>query len=292
MTDAFKELEDAQSSWVHADRAAVLAGLGGGAAAYLVAGLFNTLTLKTSPTILFWGFLGLIELVGEVRPWRQAGRAREWRVAVPAAAAFVAVFGALWAGALGLADAAFIAGMNTTRPAERQARLRESLETNPFSWRAHYELSLTLSAMERFQGAAEEGRATLRLRPQHLDALNHTAICVLRSEGDPKEVEALFRRAIEVAPYYYKSLHNFGQFERRRGNSSEARRLFTQAVEHNPEYASSYFCRGMLAWSGGDAAMAVQDLRKARDLGLDVAGAIRSERLSAENDPRLAEFFR
>lgn len=325
VTDAFKELEDAHSSWVQVavdtglpgllallliayvaarlwryyvkvapdpDRAAMLAGLGGGVAAYLVAGAFNTLTLKTSHTVLFWSFLGLIELIGDPRPWRLSARSREWRVALPAAAALLAFFGAAWAGTLGLADAAFEAGMRTSKASEREPQLRESLERNPFGWRAHYELSLTLSAAERFQGAVEEGRATLRLRPHHLDALNHTAICLLRTGGEEKEVETLFRRAIDAAPYYYKSLHNFGLFERQRGNRGEAARLFGKAIEHNPEFASSYFCRGMLSWSGGDAAMAIEDFRKARGLGHDVGRALRSERISAENDARLAEFFR
>lgn len=325
VTDAFKELEDSHSSWVQVavetgvpgllafllvayvaarlwryyvkvapdpERAAMLVGLGGGAAAYLVAGLFNTLTFRTSHTVLFWSFLALIELIGEVRPWRPASRAREWRGAARAAAAVVAFFGALWAGALGLADQAFTAGMKTNRASERESRLRESLDTNPYSWRAHYELSLTLAAVERFAGAVDEGKATLRLRPHHLDALNHTAICMVRTGGNEREIEALFRRAVEVAPYYYKSLHNFGLFERQRGNRGEARRLFSWAIEHNPEYGSSYLCRGMMAYSGGDVAAAIEDFRRARDLGLDVGGALRAEKTSAENDSRLAEFFR
>ena len=60
---------------------------------------------------------------------------------------------------------------------------------------AHYELSLTLAAVGRFQGALDEGKATLRLRPHHLDALNHAAICMLRSGGSQWDAEALFRRS-------------------------------------------------------------------------------------------------
>jgi tetratricopeptide (TPR) repeat protein len=274
------------------DRAAMLAGLGGGAAAYLVAGLFNTLTLRTSHTVLFWAFLALIELVGETRPWRPASRSREGRAAIPAGAAILAFFGALWAGALGTADQAFTAGMNTRKASERESKLREALDGNPWAWRAHYELSLTLATVERFPGALEEGRATLRLRPHHLDALNHTAICLLRTGGSEKEAEALFRRALEIAPYYYKTLHNFGLFERHRGNREEARRLFSGSIDHNPAYASSYLCRGLMAYAGGDVTTAIEDFRRARDLGANVGGALRAERMSAENDSRLAEFFR
>jgi len=204
----------------------------------------------------------------------------------------VALFGAWWAGSVGLADASFSAGMFTSKASERETKLRESIDRNPYAWRPHYELSLTLSVLDRQQGAVEEGKATLRLRPHHLDALNHTAISLLRTGGEGREVEALFRRALEIAPYYDKSLFNFGLFERLRGNKIEARRLFSAAIEHNPDHASSYFWRGMLAWSGGDAAMAIDDFRKAQGLGFNVSAALRSERVSAENDARLAEFFR
>jgi O-antigen ligase/Tfp pilus assembly protein PilF len=325
VTDAFKELEDAHSSWVQIavetgvvgllafllvtyvaarlwryyvkvapdpDRAAMLAGLGGGAAAYLVAGLFNTLTLKTSHTVLFWSFLGLIELIGEIRPWRGASRTREWRAGIPAGAAVVAFFGLLWAGRLGMADLAFTAGMQTRKASERESRLREALDGNPWAWRAHYELALTLATVERLQGALEEGRATLRLRPHHLDALNHTAICLLRTGGGEKEAEALFLRAVEVAPYYHKTLFNYGLFQRLRGNRAEARRLFSEAIDHHPASASSYLWRGIMAYAGGDVEMALGDFRKARELGADVGGALRSEKISPENDARLAEFFR
>ena len=147
--------------------------------------LFNTLTLKTSHTVLFWSFLGLIELVGEARPWRPASRSREWRTAVPVAAAVAAFFGALWTGALGMADQAFTAGMQTSKASERETRLRESLDSNRWSWRAHYELSLTLAASHRLQGAVEEGRATaIRLISAEGDCAS-TAQCTRSSIGPP-----------------------------------------------------------------------------------------------------------
>lgn len=319
----FKELEDAHSSWVQLaaetgavgllalllvvyvafrlwryyvkvapdpERAAVLAGLGGAVAAYLVAGLFNTLTLKTSHTLLFWIFLGLIEVLGDPRPWRPSVRAREARVAVPAAAALVAAFGGLWAAALGLADAAFTEGMTTTSPSVREARLREALEKNPYHWRARYELTATLSAVGRFAGAAEQGRATLRLRPNHVEALILTAASVHQAGLGEPEAEALFRRAIELAPFYYKAYHNFGQYQRRRGNSAEARKLFTSSIQHNPGFGASYFWRGGLSLVAGDAPAALTDFRFARLHRFDVARALQTEFPSAANDGRFAEF--
>lgn len=323
--EGFKELEDAHSSWVQTavetgaigllslllvvyvaarlwryyvkqstdpESGAILAGLGGGAAAYLVAGFFNALTLKTSHSVLFWIVLGLIELVGDTRPWRQAARSREWKVAVPAAAAFVALFGAIWAGALGLADRAYTEGMLHERAELREPKLREALDTNPWHWRARYELARTLSSVRRFRGAVDEGRATLKLRPHHVGALNNTAVWILQSEGDVKEAESLLRRAIEIAPFYYLSHYNLGLLEGRRENFPEARRCFTKAIEHNPRAASSYYCRGALTYAGGGAAEAVEDFRKARGQGFDVGAALRTEYPATLNDPKFAEFFR
>ena len=325
INEGFKELEDAHSSWVQtavetglpgilslllvvyiavrlwryyvkssadAEGGAILAGLGGGAAAYLLCGVFNTLTLKTSHSVLFWGFLGLIELVGDTRPWRQAGRSREWKVAVPATAMFVTLFGTYWAGALGLADRQFTQAMATEQPDLREAPLREALETDPWFWRARYELARTLSALQRFRGAAEEGRATLRLRPHHVDALNHAAVCLIQAGGGESEAEAWLRHAIEVAPFYYKSYYNLGLLEQRRGRGPAARQLLTESIDHNERHASSYYCRGALLLSAGEAAAALEDFRKARALGFDVASALRAERASAESDSRFAEFFK
>jgi len=323
--EGFKEVEDAHSSWIQTavetgapgllalilvayvaarlwryyvktaaepEAIALLAGLGGGAAAYLVAGLSNALTLKTSHTLLFWLFLGLMETIGDRRPWRQGGPAREWKVAIPAAGAVVALFGALWAGALGVSDARFIEGMTTKSPEQREARLREAIDANPYSWRAHYELSRTLSAVGRHQGAADEGRATLRLRPAHVEALNQTGISVVRSGGDPGEAERLLKRGTEIAPFYYKSFYNLGVLERQRGRRAEARALLTRAVELQPDYGPAWYCRGAVLFAAGEAAPAVEDFRKALLQGVNVGAMLRSELPAAANDSRFAEFFR
>ncbi len=325
VAEGFKEVEDAHSTWVQtavetgaagllalilvayvaarlwryyvkiasdSEAAVLLAGLGGGAAAYFVAGLSNALTLKTSHTLLFWLFLGLIERIGDPRPWRHGGPAREGKVAIPAAAAVVALFGALWAGALGVADARFTEGMISRSPELREARLREAIDVNPYSWRAHYELSRALSAVGRHQGAADEGRATLRLRPSHVEALNQTAISLLRAGGDPGDAERLLRRGMEIAPFYYKSFYNLGVLERQRGRRAEARAVLTRAVELQPEYGLAWYCRGAVLFSAGEAAPAIEDFRHALLRGVNVGGMLRAELPAAANDSRFAEFFR
>jgi O-antigen ligase/Flp pilus assembly protein TadD len=321
----FRELEDAHSSWVQTavetgtigllaflllgyvaarlwryyvrtasdpETVALLAGLGGGAAAYLVAGFFNSLTLKMSHTLLFWMFLGLIEAIGDARPWRSSGRAREGSVAVPAAVGVLALFGALWAGAMGMADADYVRGMTTKTAEGMEARLRGAIETDPYFWKARYELCRLLTAVGRYQGAVEEGRAALRLRPFHVEALNATAISAFQASGDDREAEALLRRGIEVAPFYYKSFYNLGLLERKRDRRPEARELLTRSIELNPSDGASYYHRGAVLFASGEASPAAEDFRKALLFRFPVAQALRAELPAAANDSRFAEFFR
>jgi len=323
--EGFKEVEDPHSSWVAAvvetgvpgllalllvayvaarlwryhvrtagdsDTVAALAGLGGAAAAYLIAGLFNTLTLHVSPTLLFWCCLALIEGLGDVRPWSQGSRARELRVALPAAAAIVAAFGAFWTLRLGLAEASFVEGMTSSDPSIRETRLREAVDESPQDWRAHYELARTLMAVRRFPSAAAEGKEALRLRPHHVEALNLTAVSLSLGVGNDAEALSLLKHALEVAPYYFKSWYNLGVFQGRRDQVAEARASFSESIRHNPSHALSYYYRGATFLAGGEAAGAIEDFRKARSLGFDVAGALRSEQPSVEKDVRFAEFFR
>ena len=323
--EGFKEVEDPHSSWVASavetglpgllafllvayvaarlwryhvrtagdpDTVAALAGLGGAAGAYLVAGLFNTLTLHVSHTILFWGCLALMEGLGDVRPWRQGSKTRDLSVAIPAAAAIVAAFGAFWTLRVGLAEASFVEGMASADPSVRESRLREAVDQNPQSWRAYYELARTMMVLRRYPGAAAVGKMTLRLRPHHVEALNLTAVSVSLGGGSDSEARALFQHALEVAPYYYKSWYNLGVFQGRRDQVAEARASFTEAIRHNPTHTLSYYYRGATFLAGGEAAGAIEDFRKARSLGFDVAGALRAEQPSVERDARFAEFFR
>lgn len=322
--DGFKEVEDPHSSWVavavetgvpgllslllvvyvsarlwryyvkHAgdpESVAALAGLGGGALAYLAAGCFNTLTQHGSHTILFWSFLGLIEVFGDSRPWRPSGRSREVRVAIPAAAAITLLFGAFWTARTGASERVYVQGMSSADPRTREALLREAVAQDPQNWRARYELSRTLSALRRDAGAAEQARETIKRRPHHVEALNQAAISILRAGGDPSEAERFLERAIGAAPYYYKSYFNLALIDGQRGRSRESRGHLTKSIEHKPDHGASYYYRGLAFLIEGDPAAALPDLKTAKGLRFDVAAALRADRPSALNDPRLSELF-
>jgi len=234
----------------------------------------------------------LIDVLADSRPWRRAAREREWKVALPAAAAIVALFGTIWTANVGMAQSLFNEGMRLKDAKAREVPLRESIDQNPHSWRAHYELALAQSSQGRFKAAADEARESLRIHPHHVEALNQAAICLLQAGGDVREAEALLRHAIDIAPFYYKTFHNLGVLEWRQARRAEGRQDFTRAIQLKPDHAMAYLNRGMLNLEGGEADAALEDLRKAKALGIDVGSALRSGAASAQNDSRYAEFFR
>jgi O-antigen ligase len=323
--DGFKEVEDPHSSWVATavetgvlgllalllvayvsarlwryyirraaglETAAELAGLGGAALAYLVAGAFNTLTLHASHTVLFWAFLGLMEVIGDTRHWRQPSQGREFRVGIPAASAIVLLFGAFWAFRIGTSEQAFTAGMQAKDPKSREGFLREAIDDYPQSWRARYELARMLSFAGRYAGAAEQARETLKLRPFHVEALNLAAISILRSAGGGAEAEGDLRQAILIAPFYYKSYFNLAVLEWDRGNSAEARRLLSQSIEQKPDHGASYYYRGLTFLGGGETTAALDDFRMAQGLQFPVTPSLKTDRPSVLQDPRFAEFLK
>jgi O-antigen ligase len=322
----FKEVEDPHSSWVQVavetglpgiaaallvlslaarrwiryvraapdpDYVAVLAGLGGGAAAFLAAGLFNTLAAHASHTVLFWSFLGLIELAGNPREHEERRRVGFLAVALPGGAAIALAVAAVGASSLSYAEWSFAKAM--TSPPTSGARgilLAKALSGNPASWRAHYEQARVCDSEGRLEEAILEARQALSMRPYHLPTLNNLAVYLLR-QGPGKEGEAgdLLREAVRAGPYYYLSRFNLGSFLLVR-RSAEARGQFEEAARLNPRHAPSHFSLGETYLLAGDPAGALPHFRRAAALGLPVGRDLRAAHPQAAGNPLLAEFFR
>lgn len=319
----FVEAEDAHSSWVQAavetglpglaafaalafcvawkgvrtlrssvdpGTSALLAGLGGGAAAYFVSGLFNTLTTHVSPSIAFWAFAGLIEVLGgpEEAPAPVDGGRRPLALLGSVAG----LLGALWAGAWAYADWAFTRGMATVDPEARAAAMRRSLGAQPGSARAHLELARALAAGGNPEGAIEPGRRSLELRPHSVPALNNVAVWMLAAKRDPAEAEQLLRHASEVAPYYFLSHFNLGLLRMQKKDWSGAREEFARAAAGNPRHGPSISALGECLAREGRMEEAVGEFRKARAAGIDVGAVLRQDHPELARDPRLAEFMR
>ncbi len=275
-----------------ADFSTALAGLGGGAAAYLVAGLFNTLTLHASHTVLFWAFLGMIELVGNPRARIYQRPAGELAVAIPIAATIAAVFAAYAAGTLAWVDREFTQGMATADAEERVNRFQEVLKVHYPAWKMHYQVGVAYGKMGRLPDSAQAYEAALRFHPHHVPSLMNFALMKFQEGSGGKEAEERLRRAAKLAPAYYLSHYNLGVLEARRGRRAEARGHFERALALHPRHAASCFGLGEACLEAGDSAQALENFRRARELGLDVATALRREHPEAAKDPAYAEMFR
>lgn len=312
---AFVEVEDAHSSWVQvaaetgipgflawvalavaaarlwlrrlraapagSDERFFAAGLGGGAAAYLAAGLFNTLTAHVSHTVLFGGLLGLL-----ADRTLQGGRAR----AAARAGAAACLAGALVAAGLAAREAALAAAAREPDPAARERLLDRAAGIPPGHWRTDYLRGKLYAATGRFGEAAEAFRRTLRRRPAQLDVLNSLAVAILRGGGDAREAEAALARAIGIAPYAPTAYFNLGLLELGRGRPEEARRRFEAVLARRPDHGAAHYYLGSTLLGTPEAARA--HFRRARQAGFDVAGALRRERPALAEDPAWAEFFR
>ncbi len=321
----FREVEDAHSSWVgllvetgapglllfllvvyvaarlwrhyvktapDADATAALAGLGGGAAAYLVAGLANALTLHASHTILFWAFLGLIELMGNARARERRRRAGDLAVALPLAASIAAALGMWLAVSRALLEADFRAALELREPASRAAALDALAREHPEAWLVHFHRGRALAELGRHGDAADACRAVLERRPFHLGALNNLALALHQGPGGPEEAERALMRAVEIGPYYWQSHYNLGVLRLLQGRNEEAEQGFARSVEARERHGPSHYGLGLLLLRRGEAARAVERLRRARELGVDVASRLRTDLPAAPADERLAEFFR
>ena len=315
----FKEVEDAHSSWVQtavdtgvpgllafilvtvvavrvwqrrlkqADDAgtiAWLAGLGGAAAAYLVAGMFNSLTLRAPHTVLFWALLGLIGPVSA--PRRPPGRAG---VAFRIAGTLAAGFGAWMALTLALSERAHVLAWTATKITKRADIFHLAAARHPADWKAHYGLGGVYRAMGSWTQAITFYQEAHRLRPYHAGVINDLAIAYV-SAGAGDEGETWFRRAEKETPHVYLTHLNLGLLHARRERYAEAREHLLRALDLKENHPTTHFTLGKIHLVQGNAVSAVAYFRRARNLGLDVGSILKREHPTAEKDPALKEFFK
>lgn len=271
------------------ETAAVLAGLGGGAAAFLGAGCFNTLTLHVSPVILFWTFLGMMRVAGDVRERVRRRPAREWDLAVPVALTAAGAFATWVAATISAAEMAHARAMVSEKPVED---LKEAVAIHRPHWRAHYHLGVAYDGLGSHREAAVAYRDALAFRPFHAAAMNNLALARLRVPEGMEEAERILRAAAETVRWYPSVHYNLGLLEAGRGRFAEARGHLERALELDGTHAPAQYALGEVHFRSGEPEAAVRRWRRARELGKDVGATLRAEHPSLLGDPRFAEFYR
>ncbi|MFN3476472.1 MAG: tetratricopeptide repeat protein, partial [Candidatus Methylomirabilales bacterium] len=114
---------------------------------------------------------------------------------------------------------------------EAEAAFRKVSRFYPFSYAAHYWLSLTFAEQGKGKEAVREAEAALRLNPEDGDAYHHLGRIYWRM-GRLEEAERALAQAVKLEPSsnlrFYVEL---GALLLARGQQEEARRIYQRAVE-------------------------------------------------------------
>ena len=115
-----------------------------------------------------------------------------------------------------------------------------TLEINPRSYTAHYNLAKNYSMKGDEETAAHHYKRALDVNPSYDRALNNLGL-VLVSQGEMEEGIALYRRAIEAMPRNASAHNNLGLALASRGEREEAILQYRGALAVQPDYAEVHF---------------------------------------------------
>ena len=114
---------------------------------------------------------------------------------------------------------------------EAEAAFRRASRLYPFSYAAHYWLSLTLAEKGGKEGAVREAEAALRLNPEDGDAHHHVGRMYWQM-GRLEEAEQALAQAVKLEPSSNLRFYvDLGELFLATGRAEEALRFFQRAVE-------------------------------------------------------------
>jgi Tfp pilus assembly protein PilF len=126
------------------------------------------------------------------------------------------------------------------RLAAIEQRLRQAIKAAPRLAYAHFRLGLFLHQTGRLAEAESCYRAALRLRRDHLDALNNLAL-LLEARGERAQAETLLQRGLEQSPAAGTLRCNLARLQMEQGRLDEAAANFERALDL-PEVAAAAHC--------------------------------------------------
>jgi Flp pilus assembly protein TadD len=141
-------------------------------------------------------------------------------------------------------DAVAMLYLQSGRAAEAAAEYRRSLELNPESAPAYYNLGLALSMQQQFEQAAAAFRDAVRLAPDYAEAHNNLG-AMLHVFGRLDEAADHYRRAVTLRPDNAEAENNLARVLAQQGRQAEALDHFRRALALNGEHASAL---SGLAW--------------------------------------------
>ncbi|MFI4979305.1 MAG: tetratricopeptide repeat protein, partial [Nevskiales bacterium] len=175
--------------------------------------------------------------------------------------------------------------------------LQKATELLPDDASAHFNLSMALQGLARFDEAAASARRALQIDPDFAEAHRNLGI-ICHELGKPEEAEAHFRRAQEIRPDDAHAHYNLANALKNLGRLDEAEASYRLALKIDPHYAEAHnmlggilknlgrpddaaasYCRALeidpdFAWAHSNLGNTLQDLGRFDDAAASYRRAI------------------
>ncbi|XP_046370220.2 protein O-mannosyl-transferase TMTC4-like [Haliotis rufescens] len=143
------------------------------------------------------------------------------------------------------------------RSTERCKEYREELtlftsglKVCPMNAKVHYNLARLHTDINNTDIAIHEFREALKLKPQHVGAMNNLAT-ILRKKGALVEAEELLERAVSVRPDHVEAWMNLGVLQAELNQTESADASFRNALLHCKVHTDCMYDLGNLYWHLG-----------------------------------------
>ncbi len=147
-----------------------------------------------------------------------------------------------------------------------------TLEKNPGSWLAHYNLGNALNNIGRPQEAIFHFEQALRLKPDFTEAHNNLA-ATWEAMGQRSQAIKCYEQILRLKPDYAEAHNNLANALTKIGRVQEAIEHYQQALHFRPEYAEFYNNLGAAYVALGQQLQAIEQYEQALRLRADYAEA-------------------
>jgi len=159
---------------------------------------------------------------------------------------------------------------------DEETLYRTSLQRNPDSWLAHYNLGFLLANQPgRLPDAIAEFQAAVRIKPDFAKAHNDLGVALAHTPGRLPDAIAEYKAALQADPDLAEAHYNLGNLlSHTPGRQQDAIAEYQAALRIEPNYAEAHTNLGiLLAAMPGRSTDAIAELRAALQLKPDIAEA-------------------
>ena len=151
-----------------------------------------------------------------------------------------------------------------------------SIRLNPNNARAYNNRGGAKARLDRHEAAISDYDEAIRLSPDYAVAYNNRGSAKAKLNQHEAAISD-YDEAIRLSPNYARPYNNRGTAKAELGQHEAALHDYDEAIRLNPDYALAHCNRGMLWLMRKENDRAKSDLSNARNRGMDIVAAFRSE---------------